>query len=368
MSYTIAVIEGDGIGPELVRAATRVMDAAAAATGVELAYESVRAGADRFRETGSAVTPADMNRLREADGILKGPVGLPDVRHPDGTEAGLLGGILRPGLDAYANIRPIRQIPGVPTVTTWRPGEIDYVIVRENTEGLYLSRGLGVGNDQACVDQLFVSRHGTERIARRAFELARSRGGAPKDGVRRVTVVDKSNVLRSFALFRAVTTEVAAAYPDVELDFRYTDAAAHDLITDPAHFDVVLTENFVGDLLSDLGAATVGGLGMCPSANIGNRHAYFEPVHGSAPSIAGKDRANPTSQILSGAMLLEHLGCRAAADLVLAAVTRTFAEGGGTLDARGCLVDGAEAYVDQVVSRVEAAGATRDLTRPSRAD
>ena len=247
---------------------------------------------------------------------MKGPVGLPDVRLPDGTEAGLLGGVLRIGLDAYANLRPVRLLPGVEAPLKAKAGEIDYVIVRENTEGLYLSRGKGVGNDQAMADTLLVTRKGVERVARYAFELARRARPAAKQ----VTCVDKANVLASLAFFRRVFDEVGEAYPDVRREHLYADAAAQALVLEPQRFDVLVMENFLGDILSDLGGATVGGIGLCPSGNIGDKHAYFEPIHGSAPDIAGQDKANPVSQILSAALMLDHLGERDAAALIRHAV------------------------------------------------
>jgi len=242
------------------------------------------------------------------------------VRLPDGTEAGLLGGVLRIGLDAYANLRPVRLLPGVQAALRAKAGEIDYVIVRENTEGLYLSRGKGVGTSEAMADTMLVTRKGVERVARYAFELARRRNGAPEDGKRRVTCVDKANVLASLAFFRRVFDEVGEAYPDVEREHLYADAAAQALVLRPQRLDVLVMENFLGDILSDLGGATVGGIGLCPSGNIGDSHAYFEPIHGSAPDIAGLDKANPISQILTAALMLEHLGEREAADLVRRAV------------------------------------------------
>lgn len=349
----IALIRGDGIGPELVDSAVEVLSAVADREGLELRFSTEPGGAATYRETGHAMPPEVLDRLRkEYDGILKGPVGLPDVRKADGTEAGLLGGVLRLGLDTYANVRPIRLLPGVRTPVRFEPGQIDYVIVRENTEGLYLSRGAGVANERAAADQLMVTREGCERIVRFAFELARTRSGAPADGRRRVTCVDKSNVLRSFAFFRRVYDEVAADYPDIERDYRYSDAAAHDLVADPAHFDVIVTENFLGDLLSDLGAATAGGLGMCPSANIGRTSAYFEPIHGSAPGIAGQDRANPTSQVLSAAMLLDHLGEHTAAELIRRAVATAYADGAVEIDHRGQPTCGTRGVTQAVVERL----------------
>ncbi|MFI7481583.1 isocitrate/isopropylmalate dehydrogenase family protein [Kocuria sp. M1R5S2] len=361
-TLTVTIIPGDGIGPELTRSAVRVMDAACAMTGLDLDVTEERAGAGVYRETGAALLPGALDRLRAGDGVLKGPVGLPEVRRPDGTEGGLLGGLLRNGLDTFANVRPVRLLPGVRAATTAGAGSIDYVIVRENTEGLYLSRGAGVRTHHAAADQMLITRAGTERVVRFAFEQALRRSGAPRDGVRRVTCVDKSNVLRSFALFREVFDEVAAEHPDVEADHYYADAAAHALVTEPDRFDVLVMENFLGDVLSDLGAGTVGGLGMCPSGNIGTDAAYFEPIHGSAPLIAGRNLANPTSQILSAAMLLRHCGQAEAARLVESAVEGAFAEGHITILPTGSPAAGTEAVTDVVLEHLASAARARGGT------
>ena len=325
-SYRVVVIPGDGIGPELVAAALVVLAAAEEALGFRLEIDRRDGGAGLYRKSGASLAPEAFEAIKRADAAMKGPVGLPDVRLPDGTEAGLLGGVLRIGLDAYANLRPVRLLPGVEAPLNARAGEIDYVIVRENTEGLYLSRGKGVGTRDAMADTLLVTRQGVERIARYAFELARKRRGAPEDGVRRVTCVDKANVLASFAFFRRVFDEVGEAYPDVAREYLYADAAAQALVLRPQRLDVLVMENFLGDILSDLGGATVGGIGLCPSGNIGDRHAYFEPIHGSAPDIAGQDKANPVSQVLSAALMLEHLGERDAAHLIRRAVDAALAQ------------------------------------------
>ena len=324
--YRVVVIPGDGIGPELVDAAVRVLDAAQDACGFRLEIDLRPGGAAFYRESGASLAPATLDAIKRADATMKGPVGLPEVRLPDGTEAGLLGGVLRIGLDAYANVRPVRMLPGVEAPLKAKAGEIDYVIVRENTEGLYLSRGKGVGTSEAMADTLLVTRKGVERIARYAFELARRRNGAPEDGKRRVTCVDKANVLASLAFFRRVFDEVGEGYPDVEREHLYADAAAQALVLRPQRLDVLVMENFLGDILSDLGGATVGGIGLCPSGNIGERYAYFEPIHGSAPDIAGQDKANPISQVLSAALMLEHLGERDAAALVRRAVDAALAQ------------------------------------------
>lgn len=330
-SHVVGLIPGDGIGPELISSAVAVLKATAAGT-FTLDFRWEDGGAGTYLRTGSNLSTGALKRIQTVyHATLKGPAGLPEVRRPDGTEAGVLGGVLRRGLDAYANIRPVRA-PGA---------GIDYVLVRENTEGLYASRDAGVGNDWAHTDQLLVTRPGTERIVRTAFELARARDGAPADGARRVTCVDKSNVLRSYALFRRIFTGIAAGFPDVEADYLYADAAAYQLITCPGRFDVLVAENFIGDILSDVGAATVGGLGMCPAANIGDAAAYFEPAHGSAPALAGTDSANPTAQILAAAMLLEflgeHAGAQAIRTAVDAVVLSTSPEACGALSPTGSL-------------------------------
>jgi isocitrate/isopropylmalate dehydrogenase len=329
-SHRIVVIRGDGIGPELVDAALLVLGAAGDALGFRLEIDLREGGAGLYRASGASLAPGTFEAIKAADAAMKGPVGLPEVRLPDGTEAGLLGGVLRLGLDAYANVRPVRLLPGVDAPLKAKPGEIDYVIVRENTEGLYLSRGKGVGNDRAMADTLLVTRAGVERVARYAFELARRRGRA-----KRVTCVDKANVLASLAFFRRVFDEVGETYPDVAREHLYADAAAQALVLEPQRFDVLVMENFLGDILSDLGGATVGGIGLCPSGNIGDRHAYFEPIHGSAPDLAGKDRANPVSQVLCAAMMLEHLGEAGAAALVRRAVDAALGEGKLVIDRRG---------------------------------
>lgn len=335
-TYKIVVIKGDGIGPELVDATMQVLDAVQSALGTfRLGIEYRDGGAELYRRSGENLSAETLQAIRQADATMKGPVGLPDVRLKDGTEAGTLGGVLRTGLDTYANLRPVRLLPGVDAPTRAKAGTIDYVIVRENTEGLYLSRGKGVGTDQAMADTMVITRKGTERVARYAFELARRRTGAPADGVRRVTCVDKSNVIASYAFFRRVFDEVGEGYPDVKREYLYADAAAQELVLNPSHFDVLVMENFLGDILSDLGGATVGGIGLCPSGNIGDKYAYFEPIHGSAPGIAGQDKANPVSQVLTAALMLEHLGEGVAAQTVRGAVSAALEKGRLVLGAYG---------------------------------
>ena len=342
----IAVIEGDGIGPSLVAAAVRVNTAAEAAFGYRLAIDRVelhdRPGKPRLGEE-------ELDRLREADAVFKGPAGLPGHRSPLGTETGVLGGLLRPALQTYANVRPIRSWTGAPRILPGRR-EVDYVVVRENVEGLYASRAGGARSADAAADTLLVTRAGTERIARFAFELARRRSGDASAA--RVTCVDKANVLPSHAFFRAVVQAVADDYPDVHLDYMHADALAQALIIDPWPLEVLVMENFLGDIISELAAATVGGVGMQPSANVGATHAYFEPAHGSAPSLAGQDRANPVGQILTLALLLDHVGEREAARSVERAVERAFAEGALTLDGTSCPIQGTLAAAEAIAERI----------------
>ena len=352
-THRVVLIRGDGIGPELVDAAVAVLEAVErSAGGFHLDLDLHEGGAELYRRTGYNLAPESIEAIRQADATMKGPVGLPDVRFPDGTEAGVIGGVLRTGLDTYANVRPIRLLPGVPTPLKVEPGEIDYVIVRENTEGLYLSRGKGIATDSAVVDTMMITRKGTERVARYAFELASGRSGAPADGTRRVTCVDKSNVLASFAFFRRVFDEVGEGYPGIEREYLYADAAAQALVVRPQHFDVLVMENFLGDILSDLGGGTVGGIGLCPSGNIGDHHAYFEPIHGSAPDIAGQDRANPISQVLTLAMMLDHLGERAAARLVGDAVSGALESGRLVIGDGGQPVGGTRAAGETIATVV----------------
>ena len=352
--HRIVVIKGDGIGHELTDAALTVLgEVERRLGGFHLDIDHHEGGAEYYRLHGYNLSNQTLQAIREADAMMKGPAGLPDVRRDDGTEAGSLGGVLRVGLDVYANVRPIRLLPGVESPLKRAPGDIDYVVVRENTEGLYLSRGHGIGNDAAMTDTLMITRPGTERVVRFAFELARRRQGAPADGVRRVTCVDKANVLASYAFFRRVFDEVAQEYPDIERGYLYGDAAAQALVVRPGDFDVLVMENFLGDILSDLGGGTVGGIGLCPSGNVGADHAYFEPIHGSAPDIAGEDRASPISQVLSLGLMLDHLGEVDAAKAVDAAVWRALESGSLRIAANGQPERGTKAAAEAIVRALD---------------
>jgi 3-isopropylmalate dehydrogenase len=357
-AYRIAVMPGDGIGPDVVREAVKALDAAREAVGgFALEYETLPAGAGEYLERGKPLPDETVERARAADAILLGAMGLPDVRWPDGTE--MVPQVeLRFRLDLYAGIRPIRWYPGVPAVLAQkRPEDVDFVVVRESTEGLFASLGAGVVlRDEVAVDQQVITYTGTERIARYAFWLAGHRaeqGGRPG----KVTCVDKANVFRSSAFFRKVFCQVATAYPEVAHDFIYVDACAMKMVREPEAFDVLVTENMFGDILSDLGPALIGGLGLAPSADVGDRHTVFQPTHGTAPDIAGKGIANPLATILSAAMLLDHLACwndEAAGEAgrrIHAAVEAGLAEG----DLRGADLGGTmttEQIGDGVVRRI----------------
>ncbi|MFZ7128118.1 MAG: isocitrate/isopropylmalate dehydrogenase family protein [Desulfobacterales bacterium] len=350
-SYWIVVLRGDGIGPEIVDTTLEVLETVQELSGrFSLIYEFHNAGAGCYKETGEPITPQALEAFSRAQATLKGPVGLPDVRKPDGTEAGLLGGVLRIGFDLYANVRPIRLFPNVNSPLACKaPGDIDYVIIRENSEGLYLSRGAGLVTPDAATDSLLMTARGCRRISRYAFQHAMEKErGAPEDGRKRVTLVEKSNVLRSFAFFRRIFLEEAEAYPDVDAECLYMDAASAALVNRPGHFQVVVTENMFGDILSDLGGATVGGLGMCPSANIGDRLAYFEPIHGSAPDIAGRHLANPTSQLLAAAMMLAYLEEPEAAAALESSIWQLYAERRIPLLPGGGVDGGSAAFVREL--------------------
>jgi len=321
--YRVAVLAGDGIGPEVVAEAIKVLHSVTVPGRLDFVFEAVEAGAGCYRRTGEELPRETLEVCQAADAILFGAAGLPDVRFPDGTEiAPQL--TLRIALDLYVGLRPIRLYPSVRTPLRLGEGDrIDYVILRENTEGLYASRGAGVRvGGHVTTDTLVVTRPGVLRICREAFRLARRRGGAPRDGVRRVTLVDKANVLKSYAFFRELFDEVAADYPDVAAEHAYVDAMTMYLVQRPAHYDVIVAENMFGDILSDLAAATVGGLGMAPSGDIGDHHGLFQPSHGTAPDIAGKGVANPLATILSAGLMLDWLGRRAGDEHAQAAAER----------------------------------------------
>lgn len=314
--YRIALLPGDGIGPEVVREAVRVLRAVAPA----LTYEEFSAGAAEYLRSGDPLPPAVFERLREFDAILLGAMGLPDVRWPSGLEMTPQLD-LRERLDLYCGLRPVYLFHPLDSPLRDRSaGSIDLLLVRENTEGLFAERMRPADPGSGRVeDVLRITRAGAERIFRAAFRQALRRR-------KRLTLVDKANVLPSMVFFRQIFFEVAREFPEVETECLYVDAAALLLVRQPERFDVLVTENMFGDILSDLCAALVGGMGMAPSADIGDRYAVFQPAHGSAPDIAGKGIANPVATILSAAMMLEWLGENEAAERIRHAVRTALAD------------------------------------------
>jgi 3-isopropylmalate dehydrogenase len=327
----IAVIPGDGIGPEVTAAAIPAVSAAADVEGLAVQWETFPFGADHFLETGETLPDDAFERLRDEFGaIFLGALG--DPRVPDEGHARdiLLG--LRFRLDLYINYRPCRllaqRLNPLKSDTN-----IDFVIFRENTEGSYggdgKSRHVGTAREEQVAYEIHTAPK-VERIIRDAFEWAREHGKAL------VTVCDKSNAIPAHALWRRIAPEVAAGFAGIDLEFRYVDAMAMELVRQPERFQVVVTNNLFGDILSDLGAQLVGGLGVAASANLHpGRVGLFEPVHGSAPPLVGTGQANPLGAILSGALMLEHLGCPGGAQRLEQAVRASLAAGVGTPDVGG---------------------------------
>lgn len=334
-TFQIAIMAGDGIGTEVMDACLRIVDAAVAKTGGPgLNYIDAPGGAAYYRDHGTDLPDESMQIAKDADAILFGAMGLPDVRKSDGTEINPQLD-LRFELELYAGVRPVRVLPGAPTpLGDPRAQNIDLVLIRENTEGLFADiRKPPKANDHEAEDRCLITRKGTERVVEYAFQLAKTRDRTRTDA-RSVTCVDKSNVLHSMAFFRKVFDEVRSRHADIDADYVYVDAMALNLVKRPWDFDVMVMENLFGDILSDLTAGIVGGLGMAPSGDIGDKHALFQPSHGSAPDIAGQGLANPVAMVLSASMMLKWLGMTkedetaiATGSLIEDAVTAAFATG-----------------------------------------
>ena len=306
--FHIAVLAGDGIGQEVMAPCLDLLTHVAGKVGgFGFHFEAVPAGAELYRDTGVAYPDNSRETAASADAILLGAMGLPDVRYPDGTEISPQLD-LRFDLGLYAGVRPVRAMPGLNLpLADPRANQLDFVLIRESTEGLFASHGKGtLENNQIATDTMVITRDVSERLFDFSFGLARKRKARGKEG--RVTCVDKANVFSSFAFFRSVFDERAALNPDIAADYAYVDATALNMVRNPWDFDVLVTENMFGDILSDLGAGLIGGMGMAPSADIGDKHAVFQPCHGTAPDIVGTGKANPTAMILSAAMMLEWLG------------------------------------------------------------
>jgi 3-isopropylmalate dehydrogenase len=346
----IAVIPGDGIGIDVTAEAVKVLERFAASDALELQLDPWDLGAERFLRTGSAITDEEMTTLGDDyDAILLGAIGDPRVPDHAHARAILLG--LRFKLDLYINLRPAKLYhPSLSPLKDPAAGETDLVIVRENTEGVYVGMGgtLRKGTaDEIAIEEDVNTRRGVERIIRAAFDYARTHER------RRVTLTDKANAMpNAGGLYRRVFAEVGAEHGDIEQEAIYADALALDLVRRPARYDVIVAPNLFGDLLSDLTAALVGGLGLAPSASLHpGRAGLFEPVHGSAPELAGTDRANPLAAILTAGLLLEQLGHGQLAARVEAAVRSVIADGRTTADLGGSL--GTRAVGDAVCARLD---------------
>jgi 3-isopropylmalate dehydrogenase len=301
----IAVLPGDGIGPEVMAPALEVLRRIENTTGLKFRFTEAAAGANHYRETGTSMPDSTVKLCEEADAILLGACGLPSVRYPDNTE--IMPQVeLRFHFDLYAGVRPARLIPGVPSpiVGADRRG-IDLVVIRESTEGLFASMGKGVVTHEDARETLVITRKTSERLFEFSFRLAERRKARGRPGG--LTCVDKANVFKAFAFFREMFDEAAQRHPQVKTERLYVDACSAMLVKRPWDFDVMVMENMFGDILSDMTAGLIGGMGMAPSADIGDRHAVFQPCHGTAPDIMGQGKANPTGMILSAAMMLDWL-------------------------------------------------------------
>ena len=366
--FTIAVLPGDGIGPEVTAEAVRALSAVADLFGFQLDLLELPVGASAVAVGGEALPPSTRDGVLDADAVLLGAVGNPALANATGVrspEAALLR--LRALLGVYANLRPISIHPALRDISPVRPERlenVDLLIVRELTGGLYYGEPRGKNQIAAC-NTLRYTVVEVERIARVAFEAGRRRR-------RSVTSVDKANILETSQLWRETVSQVALDYPDVRLTHLYVDYAAMRLIADPASFDVLVTENMFGDILSDEAAVLTGSLGMLPSASLGDGPGLFEPVHGSAPDIAGSGRANPIGAIASAALLLRHgLGLPDAADLVERAITAALDTGMRTADLALAgeptitTYEMGEAIARQIAEVVDPEALPRNVTAPA---
>ncbi len=351
--YTIAAMPGDGIGAEVMQIARAVLDAAAQRAGIELSYREYEAGANFYRRTGVGITDETLEAVGELDAVLFGAMGLPDVRRADGTEvAPQLD--LRERYHLFASLRPARMFEGVRRTVS--APSADMLVIRETTEGLFAGRHDPPSDDpDEESDRMTITRGTSEQLFELAFGQAIARRSTGHPG--HVTLLDKSNVLKSNAFLRKIFDEVAARHPDVMTAHLYVDAAAMLMVVEPEQFDVVVTENAFGDIVSELAAGVAGGLGLAPSADVGLDHAVFQPCHGSAPGLVGKDVANPVGMILSAAMMLDWLGQQHADDaasdaatIVSEAVAETLRKGICTPDIGGSA--GSRAVATAVIDSV----------------
>jgi isocitrate dehydrogenase (NAD+) len=334
MSKTISVINGDGIGPEIMKASLRVLDALDGG----LQYEFVEAGLGALETHGDLLPEPTLESIRRNSVALKGP-----LTTPIGMGFRSINVTLREIFDLYANVRPVVSMPG----TRARFEDVDIITVRENTEGAYLAADARLSEDgNTAESKMVITRKGSERVTRYAFELAR------KAGRRKVTLVHKANILKTVSgLFLEVARDVAKSYPEIKCEEMIVDATCMKLVMDPHQFDVIVTTNLFGDIISDLCAGLVGGLGLAPGANIGSDVAIFEAVHGSAPDIAGQKIANPCALLLTSAQMLSHLGMQDRAERLHRAVTATIAAGDRTTPDLGGMGN-TDSFADAIIDRI----------------
>lgn len=321
ISRKIAVLNGDGIGPEVTRQSVRVLNAIAERFGHRFTFSEGLIGADAIDKTGTALPSETIDLCLDSDAVLFGAVGHPRYDNdPNATvrpEQGILG--IRKALQLFANIRPVTTYPTLHHLSPVKPKNlegVDFIIFRELTGGIYFGKKHTSTDGHTASDECVYTQTEIERIARLAFQYARGRR-------KKLTLIDKANVLDTSRLWRKTVQQIAPQYPDVTVDYMFVDNAAMQILIQPTQFDVLLTENMFGDILSDEASVLAGSLGMLPSASVGYKTALFEPIHGSYPQAAGKDIANPIGSVLSAAMLLDHLGLNTEADLVREAVAWT---------------------------------------------
>lgn len=355
-TFNVAVFEGDGIGPEIMKPTIELLNSVVEpCKSFSLNYVTLPAGATHYEKTGESLPADSIRGARDSDAILLSAMGLPHIRKPDGTE--IVPQIdLRIELDLFAGVRPVFTIPGGPRVlANERAAQLDFVLVRESIEGLFAHKDEGqVVDDAYATETMRITRKVSEQLFDFSFRLAQSRA-RKLNRPGKLMCVDKANVFRSFWFFREIFNERAAHFPDIETSAMYVDAVAMKMVQSPWDFDVLVTENMFGDILSDLGAGIMGSLGLAPSADIGLNNAVFQPCHGSAPDIAGRGIANPIAMILSASMMLEYLGetnkCKeatASGERLLAAATAAVGHDSG----RGGDIGGT-ATTDQIARTVQ---------------
>jgi len=357
-SYKVTILGGDGIGPEVMDAALKVLNKVGQLESVNFGYQHAKVGGCAIDAFGKPMEDGTIELCKDSDAVLLGAVGGPkweDLPQDQKPERALLG--LREGLGLYSNLRPANVFPALAGASSLREeivSGVDVMVVRELTGGIYFGDPKG-STDEKGWNTMVYERHEVERIAHVAFELARKRNG-------KLTSVDKANVLDVSQFWRDIVMEVHKEYPDVALDHMYVDNAAMQMVRDPKQFDVIVTGNMFGDIISDIAAMVTGSLGMLPSASLGSEYALYEPVHGSAPDIAGQDKANPLAMILSVAMMLKYsLDMPGAADAITAQVAALLDEGYRTTELcqEGDQLVSTSGMSDLLVQRLESAYAAK---------